>query len=131
MAVLARRAGRRDLEAILARWLELREIEAKADARLAPSKNASQIVSEHREVILADPRTAAPVGDRVLRLLASRPGVTAKDAAKALEVPLRTVQAELQQLVSDGACNAERQGRKVQYWVEDTTFSEPTTTSHA
>ena len=58
MAILARRAGRRDLEAIHARWLALREFEAKIDPRLATSKNASQIAAEHREVILADPRTA-------------------------------------------------------------------------
>jgi GNAT superfamily N-acetyltransferase len=58
MSVLSRRAGRRDLEAIQARWLELRESEAKSDARLAPSKNAAQITAEHREVILADRRTA-------------------------------------------------------------------------
>jgi len=56
--VLARRAGRRDLDAIQARWLQLREAEAKDDPRLAPSKNAAQIAREHREVILADPRTA-------------------------------------------------------------------------
>ena len=58
MAVLARRAGRRDLDAIQTRWLELRESEAKADARLGPSKNAAQIAREHREVVLADRRTA-------------------------------------------------------------------------
>ncbi len=58
MAVLARRAGRRDLDEIQARWLELRESEAEDDPRFAPSKNAAQITREHREVILADRRTA-------------------------------------------------------------------------
>lgn len=56
--MLARRAGRRDLDAIQARWLELRESEAKADPRLAPSKNSAQIAREHREAILGDRRTA-------------------------------------------------------------------------
>ncbi len=42
MNVLVRRAGRRDLDEIHVRWLRLRETEAKADARFAPSKNAAQ-----------------------------------------------------------------------------------------
>jgi len=58
MKVLVRRAGRRDLDGIHARWLRLREAEAKADARFAPSKNADPIARDHRELILADPRTA-------------------------------------------------------------------------
>ncbi len=58
MKVLVRRAGRRDLDEIHARWLRLREAEAKADARFAPSNNAAQVAREHRELILADPRTA-------------------------------------------------------------------------
>jgi GNAT superfamily N-acetyltransferase len=58
MSALVRRAGRRDLEAIHALWGRLREREAKLDARLAPSADADAVSREHREVILADPRTA-------------------------------------------------------------------------
>lgn len=58
MSILVRRAGRRDLKDIHGLWMRIRELEANADSRLAPAKNAAQIASEHREVILGDPRTA-------------------------------------------------------------------------
>jgi GNAT superfamily N-acetyltransferase len=57
MSALVRRAGRRDLDAIHALWGSLRELEAKLDPRLAPSADADAVTREHREVILADPRT--------------------------------------------------------------------------
>jgi GNAT superfamily N-acetyltransferase len=57
MSALVRRAGRRDLDAIHALWGSLRELEAKLDPRLTPSADADAVTREHREVILADPRT--------------------------------------------------------------------------
>ena len=57
MPPLVRRAGRRDLEGIQSLWELLREDQAKGDDRLAPVIGASRLVSEHREAILADPRT--------------------------------------------------------------------------
>jgi GNAT superfamily N-acetyltransferase len=57
MSIIIRRAGRRDLEGIQVLWHALRELQAKADPRLTLSKDAAQIAREHREVILADPRT--------------------------------------------------------------------------
>ena len=58
MAPLVRRAGRRDLEGIQSLWERLRDVQAKGDDRLAPLTVASRLVREHREAILADPRTA-------------------------------------------------------------------------
>lgn len=58
MALLVRRAGRRDLDSIQSLWEDLRELEAGRDRRLEPAANAPKLVREHREVILADPRTA-------------------------------------------------------------------------
>ncbi len=54
MAVVVRRAGRRDLEALQALWLDLREQQAKADPRLAAAAGAARRAEEHREVILSD-----------------------------------------------------------------------------
>jgi hypothetical protein len=76
--------------------------------------------------VVADPRCAGPEDDQLLRVLATRGGGTAKGAAEALGIPLRTAQAALQALVQEGVCIAERRGRLVEYRVEDTTFSEPT-----
>jgi hypothetical protein len=42
-------------------------------------------------------------------------------------MPLRTVQAILQQLVAEGACSSQRGGRHIAYRIEDTTFTEVTT----
>jgi|GEM_PF-848070 len=69
MSVLIRKAGRRDLEHIQSLWQSLRELQAKVDARLTPSKDAAQVVREHREVILADPRTAFFVADEQGQLI--------------------------------------------------------------
>jgi GNAT superfamily N-acetyltransferase len=57
MPALVRRAGRRDLEAIQTLWERLRELQAKADTRLAPSAGAPASAREHREMVLSDPNT--------------------------------------------------------------------------
>ena len=69
MSVLIRRAGRRDLERIQLLWQHLRELHAKVDPRLVASKDAAQIAHDHREVILADPRTVFFVAEEKGKLL--------------------------------------------------------------
>ena len=63
MACIVRRAGRRDLEAIQSLWQRLRELQVKADSRLAPAAAAERLVAEHREVVLADPNTSFLVAE--------------------------------------------------------------------
>jgi len=82
----------------------------------------------HEPLWIPDPRTESSIDSRLLRAVAARPGATAKEVAEALRIPLRTAQAKLAQLVEDGACDAEREGRQLHYSVEDTTFAEPTQT---
>ena len=77
-------------------------------------------------IAVPDPRCARRLEDRVLRFLAGHGGSSARDAAKALRVPLRSAQAALEALVGDGALERDRVGRRVGYRVEDTTFQEPT-----
>jgi GNAT superfamily N-acetyltransferase len=69
MSVIVRGAGRRDLDAIHALWRELREAQAKADARLALAHDADTRAREHREIILADPRTRFFVAEEQGRVL--------------------------------------------------------------
>jgi hypothetical protein len=76
-----------------------------------------------RPILLADPRCALPLPDRLVRSLIELGTPSAADAARALGLPLRTVQAALQQLVAEGTCRVERHGRHVGYRVEDTTFT--------
>lgn len=80
---------------------------------------------------VVDPRSTAGIDDRVLALVASTGELSARDAAKSLGVPLRTVQGSLRDLVDSGACRPQRDGRRVVYCVEDTTFQEPTRTRPA
>ena len=84
--MLVRRAGRRDLESIHKLWLALRDEGAKADPRLALAPGAERLAEEHREVILADPRTGLFVaeerGDIVAFLLAQ---IEANDATHRVE----------------------------------------------
>jgi len=70
VAPLVRRAGRRDLEGIQSLWERLREDEAKLDDRFAPVVGASRLVREHREAILADPRTGFFVAEEQGELIA-------------------------------------------------------------
>ncbi|MEM9864305.1 MAG: hypothetical protein AAF938_22080 [Myxococcota bacterium] len=77
-------------------------------------------------LLVADPRSVVPVDVRVLAVLAEDGATSARDAAKKLRIPLRTAQAALQDLLSDGTAERKRQGNAVIYQVEDTVFSEPT-----
>ncbi|MEM9068013.1 MAG: winged helix-turn-helix domain-containing protein [Myxococcota bacterium] len=77
-------------------------------------------------IALPEPRSEPPFGDRLLRLIATDPGATAKDLADRSGIPLRGVQRALRLLIDTGACRADRKGRRIVYAVEDTTFSEPT-----
>jgi excisionase family DNA binding protein len=73
-----------------------------------------------------DPRCSPPAEYALLNVLAKAKHMTAKEAAKMLGVPERTVQLAMQQLTEDGACRAVKVGRGLEYVLEDTTFSEPT-----
>jgi hypothetical protein len=95
-------------------------------ASITRAKGRIQLVP-NGPLLLADPRCSRPLGDSLLGIVAERPGASAKDIAEASGVSLRVVQATLQSLVKDGACQLDRDGREVRYVVEDTTFSEPTT----
>lgn len=113
---------------------EVRRNEAEAGSRAEVSKDSgagSQAIPTIslalREIIIVpDMRCTLPTADRVLRALALLGPSSANAAAECLRMPLRTVQALLQQLVAEGACTTERDGRRVAYRIEDTTFTEVT-----
>jgi DNA-binding transcriptional ArsR family regulator len=82
---------------------------------------------DHREPLVAyDPRCSPPPEHSLLQLLAQAGHLTAKQAAEILGMPVRTAQHTLRKLAEDGACRAERDGRRMEYHLEDTTFMEPT-----
>jgi hypothetical protein len=80
----------------------------------------------HGAFVVPDGRCTVDLEARMLRYLATRGGTSAKDAAEALAIPLRSAQAALESLVTEGECLRERDGRHVGYRVEDTTFEELT-----
>jgi len=77
-------------------------------------------------MLLPEPRSEPPFGDRILRLIATSPGRTAKELAERSGTSVRGVQRALRLLIETGACRSEREGRRTTYHVEDTTFREPT-----
>jgi hypothetical protein len=83
-------------------------------------------VSPTRAVAVPEAPVDRPMDDLVLRAVARRPDLSAKDLANELGVALRTVQASLKTLLEEGQCVTHKNGRVVTYRVEDTTFSEPT-----
>ncbi|MFK7986409.1 MAG: winged helix-turn-helix domain-containing protein [Sandaracinaceae bacterium] len=80
-----------------------------------------------KPLILRDPTCSQGLDQRALRLLGQQRGMSARDLARCMTIPLRTAQRLIKQLVEDGATVTHKQGRRVVYEVEDTTFSEPTT----
>ncbi|AKF08051.1 hypothetical protein [Sandaracinus amylolyticus] len=79
-----------------------------------------------RGLVCPDPRAGRSLADKILAALAEDRGRSAKELAEAVGAPLRAAQAALAALVEDGACEARRAGRVLEYHLEDTTFSEPT-----
>ncbi len=69
MTTLLRGAGRRDLEAIHQLWKDRRDAELKLDARLVLAPSAEATAREHRELVLADPRTRFVVADHRGRIV--------------------------------------------------------------
>jgi hypothetical protein len=80
----------------------------------------------NRPLLIPDPRVSERTQDRILRYLAQQGGASARDAAQGLGVSLRAAQGALKELAETGACRQRRDGRAVEYVVEDTIFSDPT-----
>lgn len=76
---------------------------------------------------LVDPRCLPAVRLEVLQVL-TQGSADAKEIAGRLNIAVRTAQQALKSLVSDGACDTSREGRRVEYALEDTTYAEPTIT---
>jgi hypothetical protein len=77
-------------------------------------------------IAVPDPRASPTLDDRLLQHLAAHGPTQAKAAADALGLPLRSVQRALGELVDGGALVRVKGGRKVEYALEDTTYSDPT-----
>jgi hypothetical protein len=82
-----------------------------------------------RPFVVPDPRCTQSSAGRALQFLAQNRHATAREVAERLAIPLRTAQASLRELVEDGMCGQRREGRNVSYFVEDSTFQEPTQSS--
>jgi hypothetical protein len=106
------------------------EVESTTDAEAASESGGASSsaisLTLRQAIVVPDMRCLLPTADRVLRALALVGPTSASAAAESLRMPLRTIQAVLQQLVADGACTIERDGRRVAYRVQDTTFTEVT-----
>ncbi|MEQ9073452.1 MAG: hypothetical protein RLP09_06305 [Sandaracinaceae bacterium] len=89
-------------------------------------EEATLVLRPERAMVLPEPRSAPPFGDRLLRAIAAKPGVSAKELAEQVGDRVRTVQRALRLLLDSGTCRSEKRGRQTVYTVEDTTFSEPT-----
>jgi hypothetical protein len=100
-------------------------------ARLAPiaelrvTASRAVLVHEH-PLVVPDPRCSPPPEHSVLRELAKVGHLSPKEAAERMGLGLRNVQRALRQLAEDGMCRPERVGRHLEYYLEDTTFAEPT-----
>ncbi len=77
-------------------------------------------------LLLPDPRCVEHVEERLLRVIARHGGVTTRQAAEELDVSVRTAQLALRRLLESGDCVLNRDGRSIEYLVEDTTFTAPT-----
>ena len=83
-------------------------------------------MSIDRPIAIADPRCSLPIEASVLSILGRRASVGTREIAAELRLPVRTIQEALQRLGEEGAIVEQRDGRHIEYAVEDTTFSEAT-----
>jgi hypothetical protein len=83
------------------------------------------VLTLHAPLMVPDPRCAESTDDLLMRALSHGSALTAKELADTLNMPLRTVQAGLQALVSDEACAPVRSGRNICYHLTDTTLAPP------
>lgn len=100
---------------------------ARLEGAATVHRNSGRLTLEpHGILVLPDPRCVEHVEDRLLRVIARHGGVTTRQAAQELDVSVRTAQLALRRLLESGDCVLNRDGRRVEYLVEDTTFTEPT-----
>ncbi len=100
---------------------------ARLEGAATVHRNSGRLRLEpHGILVLPDPRCVEHVEDRLLRVIARHGGVTTRQAAQELDVSVRTAQLALRRLLESGDCVLNRDGRRVEYLVEDTTFTEPT-----
>lgn len=106
----------------------LYRIRKEIDGRGRLLRRGSNFVLEPIDVLVTpEPRGVPEIEDLILRNLSTSGGrASARTTAKTLGVPLRTVQAAMRRLVDDGICTVQREGRHIEYNLEDTTFAEPT-----
>ncbi|MEM9188648.1 MAG: winged helix-turn-helix transcriptional regulator [Myxococcota bacterium] len=93
------------------------------DASLSNLDDGLLLRSEDR-LWVVDPRCSVDTDAFVLGKLAQLRRASARDLAEASGLSVRTIQKALRRLQEDGACSVEKEGRNVNYWVEDTTFEE-------
>jgi hypothetical protein len=99
----------------------------RAVPELSLDREGDRIVASVRAPIaVADPRCTRSMNDRVLHLIATRRGASAREVAELLDIPLRNAQRALASLADDGWCDRVGRGPSTTYAVEDTTFQEPT-----
>ena len=81
----------------------------------------------HRPFAVPDPRCERSIAERALTFLSASGGnATAREIARGMGVPLRSIQRALGDLVEEGSCETRARGRATAYVLEDTTFAEPT-----
>ena len=95
------------------------------DAAVIHGAGGTITLSPKGPMLLPDPRCTRSELERLLLVIAQRPS-SARSLAGEMATPLRTIQKHLRELVEEGCCSAQKEGREVRYVVEDTTFSEPT-----
>lgn len=85
-------------------------------------------ISLAHEGVLAtpDPRCEPPPEQSLLHELAKVGHLTAPEAAQRLATNLRTVQRALKRLADEGVCEAVKRGGNIEFYLDDTTFREPT-----
>lgn len=89
-----------------------------------PTAGTVRLLANQR-LSVPDPQSILTLEERILRILSRTPASSA-EIARLLHVSKRQVQKSLPELIAQGCCSVEKDGRAVRYNVEDTTFIVPT-----
>ncbi|MEM6955429.1 MAG: helix-turn-helix domain-containing protein [Myxococcota bacterium] len=88
--------------------------------------DGAYVLRAREPFLVTDPRTAQSEQAELLAVLSTTGSYTAKEIAGRLELPLRTIQDALRRLAEDGICQVRKVGRRNEYFLEDTTYADPT-----
>jgi hypothetical protein len=105
----------------------IHRVRARLDGAATLDREGSRFRLTHGGVLVVpDPRSSPPPEHSLLHEVAKLGHLSAAEAASRLRINVRSAQRAFKRLVEEGVCEAVKDGRNLEFYLDDTTFREPT-----